>query len=138
MEHLFSDGVYWSVPIASFLALLTAGLLYNWLLNQEEGSSEIKKWAHRIQRTADTYLKAEYSTVAKTFVGIFILLMILAYLKLQNAFVPVAFLTGGFFSGLCGYLGMKVATKAGGRTANAAQKSLSAALNVAIKAGAVT
>ncbi len=83
------------------------------------------------------YLKRQYSVVIKVFIVLAILLAVLAYLGVQNPFVPVAFLTGGFFSGLCGYLGMKTATNASARTANGARESLNKGLRVAFRSGAV-
>jgi K(+)-stimulated pyrophosphate-energized sodium pump len=83
------------------------------------------------------YLKSQYTVVTKVFIVLAVLLAILAYMGVQNPFVPVAFLTGGFFSGLCGYLGMKTATYASNRTAWGASKSLNKGLNIALRSGAV-
>ncbi|MDD4203305.1 MAG: sodium-translocating pyrophosphatase, partial [Candidatus Omnitrophica bacterium] len=90
-----------------------------------------------VKEGAMAYLKQQYKTVALVFLVLLIILGVLAVFKIQNPFVPIAFLTGGFFSGLCGFLGMKTATNASARTANAAQQSLNQGLTVAFRAGAV-
>ena len=90
-----------------------------------------------VSEGAMAYLKRQYSVVTKVFLILVVLLGILAYMGIQNPFVPIAFLTGGFFSGLCGYLGMKTATAASNRTAWAASKSLNKGLQVALRSGAV-
>ena len=105
--------------------------------SQEEGTDRMKEIASYVREGAMAYLKRQYSVVAKVFVILVVLLTILAYFGIQNPFVPVAFLTGGFFSGLCGYLGMKTATYASNRTAWAASKSLNKGLQVALRSGAV-
>jgi K(+)-stimulated pyrophosphate-energized sodium pump len=104
---------------------------------QEEGTDKMKEIAAYVREGAMAYLKRQYTVVTKVFVILVILLLILAYFGIQNPFVPVAFLTGGFFSGLCGYLGMKTATFASNRTAWAASKSLNKGLQVALRSGAV-
>ena len=83
------------------------------------------------------YLRRQYGVVIKVFIALAIILTILAFVGVQNPFVPIAFLTGGFFSGLCGYLGMKTATNASARTANGATKSLNSGLKIAFRSGAV-
>jgi K(+)-stimulated pyrophosphate-energized sodium pump len=104
---------------------------------QEEGTARMKEIAGYVREGAMAYLKRQYTVVGKVFIILVILLSILAYFGIQNPFVPVAFLTGGFFSGLCGYLGMKTATFASNRTAWAASKSLNKGLQVALRSGAV-
>jgi K(+)-stimulated pyrophosphate-energized sodium pump len=104
---------------------------------QEEGTDRMKEIAGYVQEGAMAYLRRQYSVVLKVFLILVVLLTVLAYFGIQNPFVPVAFLTGGFFSGLCGYLGMKTATFASNRTAWAASKSLNKGLQVALRSGAV-
>jgi K(+)-stimulated pyrophosphate-energized sodium pump len=104
---------------------------------QEEGTDRMKEIATYVREGAMAYLKRQYTVVLKVFIILVILLSILAYFGVQNPFVPVAFLTGGFFSGLCGFLGMKTATYASNRTAWAASKSLNKGLQVALRSGAV-
>jgi K(+)-stimulated pyrophosphate-energized sodium pump len=105
--------------------------------SQEEGTDRMKEIAAYVREGAMAYLKRQYSVVIKVFGILVVLLAILAYFGIQNPFVPVAFLTGGFFSGLCGYLGMRTATYASNRTAWAASKSLNKGLQVALRSGAV-
>src|SRR5665811_1832980 len=97
----------------------------------------MKEIAEYVREGAMAYLKSQYTVVGKIFLILVVLLSILAYMGVQNPFVPVAFLTGGIFSGLCGYLGMKTATFASNRTAWAASKSLNKGLQVALRSGAV-
>jgi K(+)-stimulated pyrophosphate-energized sodium pump len=104
---------------------------------QEEGTDRMKEIAGYVREGAMAYLRRQYTVVTKVFLILVVLLSILAYFGIQNPFVPIAFLTGGFFSGLCGYLGMKTATFASNRTAWAASKSLNKGLQVALRSGAV-
>jgi len=104
---------------------------------QEEGTDRMKEIAAYVREGAMAYLSRQYSVVIKVFIILVVLLTLLAYMGIQNPFVPIAFLTGGFFSGLCGYLGMKTATFASNRTAWAASKSLNKGLQVALRSGAV-
>ena len=98
----------------------------------------MQKLAASIRKGANAYLKRQYTTVAKIFIVVFIILLILAWAKmLDNWFIPFAFLTGGIYSGLAGFIGMKIATSANARTANAAHESLNRGLNVAFSSGAV-
>ncbi len=132
MSHIF-----WVVPISALFALLFAWIFYKEMMVQEEGTEKMKAIASYVREGAMAYLKSQYIVVGKIFIVLFILLSVLAYLGVQNPFVPVAFITGGFFSGLCGYLGMRTATFASNRTAWAASKSLNKALQVALRSGAV-
>jgi K(+)-stimulated pyrophosphate-energized sodium pump len=119
------------------MALLFAWIFYKGMKIQEEGTDKMKEIAEYVREGAMAYLKSQYTVVGKIFIVLVVLLSILAYMGVQNPFVPVAFLTGGIFSGLCGYLGMKTATFASNRTAWAASKSLNKALQVALRSGAV-
>lgn len=93
--------------------------------------------AQYVREGAMAYLKRQYKVVAIVFAILFVLLSIMAYMGVQNPFVPIAFLTGGFFSGLCGFLGMKTATYASARTAHGASSSLNKGLQIAFRSGAV-
>jgi len=131
------SSIFWIVPVAALMALLFAWIFYRSMKAQEEGTDRMKEIALYVREGAMAYINRQYSVVIKVFIILIILLAILAYFGIQNPFVPVAFLTGGFFSGLCGYLGMKTATFASNRTAWAASKSLNKGLQVALRSGAV-
>jgi K(+)-stimulated pyrophosphate-energized sodium pump len=104
---------------------------------EDEGTDKMKEIAAYVREGAMAYLKSQYTVVTKVFIILAFLLAILAYMGVQNPFVPVAFLTGGFFSGLCGFLGMKTATFASNRTAWGSSKSLNKGLRIALRSGAV-
>lgn len=130
--------LFWLIPIASVVALIFAGLFYRQMMRESEGTPEMQKIAAHVRRGAMSYLKQQYKIVTLVFIGLVILFAIMAYgFNLQNHWVPVAFLTGGFFSGLSGYLGMKTATYASARTANATRHSLNGGLRIAFRSGAV-
>src|SRR5512133_3461505 len=129
--------LFWIVPISALMALLFARIFYKGMIVQEPGTAKMQEIAAYVSEGAMAYLRRQYSVVTKVFLILVALLAILAYMGIQNPFVPVAFLTGGFFSGLCGYLGMKTATAASNRTAWAASKSLNKGLQVALRSGAV-
>jgi K(+)-stimulated pyrophosphate-energized sodium pump len=131
------NAIFWIVPVAALFALLFAWIFYKSMKAQEEGTDRMKEIAEYVREGAMAYLKRQYTVVLKVFGILVVLLLILAYFGIQNPFVPIAFLTGGFFSGLCGYLGMKTATFASNRTAWAASKSLNKGLQVALRSGAV-
>lgn len=131
------SSIFWIVPVSALIALLFAWIFYRSMKSHEEGTDRMKEIAAYVREGAMAYIKRQYSVVIKVFIILLVLLTILAYFGIQNPFVPVAFLTGGFFSGLCGLLGMKTATFASGRTAWAASKSLNKGLQVALRSGAV-
>jgi K(+)-stimulated pyrophosphate-energized sodium pump len=131
------NAIFLIVPVAALCALLFAWIFFRSMKIQEEGTDRMKEIAAYVREGAMAYLKRQYSVVTKVFLILVALLLILAYFGIQNPFVPVAFLTGGFFSGLCGFLGMKTATFASNRTAWAASKSLNKGLQVALRSGAV-
>ena len=131
------SSIFWIVPVSALLALLFAWIFYRNMKAQEEGTDRMKEIALYVREGAMAYLRRQYIVVGKVFLILVVILTILAYLGVQNPFVPVAFLTGGFFSGLCGYLGMRTATYASNRTAWAASKSLNKGLQVALRSGAV-
>mgnify|MGYP001047740665 FL=1 len=130
--------LFWMVPAASVLALLLAWYFYRQMMRESEGTPLMQKIASHVRKGAMSYLKQQYKIVGLVFLGLVVLFSIMAYgFDLQNPWVPVAFLTGGFFSGLSGFLGMKTATYASARTANAARSSLNSGLKVAFRSGAV-
>ncbi|HUX95885.1 MAG TPA: sodium-translocating pyrophosphatase [Bacteroidales bacterium] len=131
------SSIFWIVPVSALTALLFAWIFYRNMKAEEEGTDRMKEIAEYVREGAMAYLRRQYSVVGKVFIILVVLLSILAFFGIQNPFVPVAFLTGGFFSGLCGYLGMKTATYASNRTAWAASKSLNKGLQVALRSGAV-
>ena len=132
------SNLFWIVPIASAIALMFAYFFYKQMLKESEGTETIKKIASHVRKGAMAYIKQQYKVVALFFVIVSIIFAILAYgFHLQNPWVPFAFLTGGFFSGLAGFLGMKTATYASGRTTYAATKSLNGALKISFRSGAV-
>lgn len=130
--------LFWIVPAASLIALLLAWYFYRGMMKESEGTELMSKIASHVRRGAMSYLRQQYKIVGLVFLVLVIFFSILAYgFNLQNHWVPVAFLTGGFFSGLSGFLGMKTATNASARTANAARNSLNKGLRVAFRSGAV-
>jgi K(+)-stimulated pyrophosphate-energized sodium pump len=131
------SSIFWIVPIASVLALLFGWVFFKSMMKNSEGTARMKEIAQHVRDGAMAYLKRQYRVVGIVFAILFVVFIILAVLGVQNPFVPVAFLTGGFFSGLCGYLGMKTATFASARTAQGASQSLNKGLQVAFRSGAV-
>lgn len=129
--------VFWLVPITSLIALYFAWHFFRQMMKKSEGNDTMKEIAQYVRDGAMAYLKSQYRVVGMVFVVLVVLLAVLAYLGVQNPFVPVAFLTGGFFSGLCGFLGMKTATYASARTAQGASVSLNQGLKIAFRSGAV-
>lgn len=130
--------LFWLVPAASVLALCFAWFFHRQMMKESEGTPQMVKIAAAVRKGAMSYLKQQYKIVGWVFLGLVVLFSIMAYgFGVQNSWVPVAFLTGGFFSGLSGFLGMKTATYASARTANAARNSLNAGLRVAFRSGAV-
>ena len=125
------------VPICSLIALSFVGILVSQIFKKDEGTDEMKRIATAVREGASAYLKRQYKTVGIFFAFVFILLVFLASQNYLVMFVPFAFLTGGFFSGLSGFLGMKIATNSSARTANACQKSLNEGLKLAFSSGAV-
>lgn len=133
IENLFLLGL-----VGAVIALLFAAVQAKKVLAFSEGTPKMQKLAQAIRQGANAYLKRQYNTVAKIFVVVFVVLLVLVALgMLDNWFIPFAFLTGGIYSGLAGFVGMKIATSANARTANAAHESLNRGLNVAFSSGAV-
>src|SRR5665647_13018 len=131
------SSIFLLVPFASILALIFAWFFYQNMMKNSEGTDRMKQIAQYVREGAMAYLKRQYKVVGIVFVVLVILLTIMAYAGIQNPFVPIAFLTGGFFSGLCGFLGMKTATNASARTAHGASFSLNRGLQIAFRSGAV-
>lgn len=130
--------VFWLVPVASIIALAMAWYFFSNMMKADEGTPRMREIALHVRKGAMAYLKQQYKVVGYVFIALALLFAFMAYvLKVQNPWVPFAFLTGGFFSGLCGFFGMKTATYASGRTANAARKSLNQGLQIAFRSGAV-
>ncbi|QFQ12968.1 sodium-translocating pyrophosphatase [Pseudoprevotella muciniphila] len=130
--------LFWLVPVASVVALTMAWYFFRSMMKTDEGTPRMKEIALYVRKGAMAYLKQQYKVVFIVFIVLAILFSFMAYvLHVQNPWVPFAFLTGGFFSGLAGFFGMKTATYASGRTANAARKSLDGGLKVAFRSGAV-
>ena len=130
--------VFWLVPIASVVALGMAYYFFRSMMKADEGTPRMKEIALFVRKGAMAYLKQQYKVVCIVFVVLCALFAFMAYgLNVQNPWVPFAFLTGGFFSGLAGFFGMKTATYASARTANAARQSLDAGLKIAFRSGAV-
>ena len=129
---------FWLVPVASVVALGMAFYFFRSMMAADEGTPRMREIASYVRSGAMSYLKQQYKVVTIVFVVLAILFAFMAYvLKWQNPWVPFAFLTGGFFSGLAGFFGMKTATYASARTANAARKSLDGGLRIAFRSGAV-
>lgn len=130
--------LFWLIPFASILALGFAAYFYKQMMKESEGTPQMIKIAAAVRRGAMSYLKQQYKIVGFVFLGLVLLFSLMAYVfHVQNNWVPIAFLTGGFFSGLSGFLGMKTATYASARTANAARESLNGGLKIAFRSGAV-
>ena len=130
--------LFWLVPGASLLALLFAWYFYREMKRTSEGTERMAYIAAAVRKGAMSYLKQQYKVVSIVFLCLVVLFAVMAYVfHVQNEWVPIAFLTGGFFSGLAGFLGMKTATAASARTANAARKSLNGGLRIAFRSGAV-
>ena len=129
---------FWLVPVASVVALGMAFYFFRSMMTADEGTPRMREIASYVRSGAMSYLKQQYKVVTIVFVVLAILFAFMAYvLKWQNPWVPFAFITGGFFSGLAGFFGMKTATYASARTANAARKSLDGGLKIAFRSGAV-
>ncbi len=130
--------VFWLVPIASIVALGMAFFFFRQMMGEDEGTPRMREIALYVRKGAMAYLWQQYKVVGIVFVVLCALFAFMAYgLNVQNPWVPFAFLTGGLFSGLAGFFGMKTATYASARTANAARQSLNSGLKVAFRSGAV-
>ena len=128
---------FWLIPFSAILALVFAWFFFKNMMKNSEGNDKMKEIAKYVRDGAMAYLRRQYTVVTIVFLVLMVLLAILAFFGVQNPFVPIAFLTGGFFSGLCGYLGMRTATFASARTAQGASQSLNRGLQIAFRSGAV-
>ena len=130
--------VFWLIPIASVVALGMAWFFFRSMMKEDEGTERMKEIAAHVRKGAMAYLKQQYKVVIIVFVVLAIVFAFMAYvLKVQNPWVPFAFLTGGLFSGLAGFFGMKTATYASARTAYGARTGLDKGLKIAFRSGAV-
>lgn len=130
--------LFYFVPVASLIALFFAWLFYHQMKKENEGTPTMKEIAQYVREGAMAYLKQQYKVVGIVFIILAVLFSVLAFgFGVQNKWVPFAFLTGGFFSALAGYVGMRTATYASARTANAVSKSLNSGLKLAFRSGAV-
>ena len=130
--------IFWLIPIASLSALGLAWFFFHQMMKEDEGTPRMKEIAGHVRRGAMAYLRQQYKVVLAVFIVLAAVFAFMAYvLHVQNPWVPFAFLTGGFFSGLAGYFGMKTATYASARTANACRNGLDRGLRIAFRSGAV-
>ena len=130
--------VFWLVPLASVCALAMAWYFFKYMMKEDEGTARMKEIAGYVRVGAMAYLKQQYKVVGLIFIILCAVFAFMSYvLHVQNPWVPFAFLTGGIFSGLCGFFGMKTATYASARTANAESRSLDKGLRIAFRSGAV-
>ncbi len=130
--------LFFLVPLASMAALGFAYYFFRQMMKESEGTDMMKEIAAHVRKGAMAYLKQQYKVVTIVFIVLSLFFAVLAYgFGIQNPWVPFAFLTGGFFSGLAGFIGMKSATYASARTANASRRSLNSGLKLAFRAGAV-
>ncbi len=129
--------LWWVAPVVSVTALMIAYTFYQTMIKSNPGNKTMQEIAGYVRDGAMAYLRRQYRVVGIVFAVLFVIFAVLAYFGIQNPFVPVAFLTGGFFSGLCGYIGMRTATAASNRTAQAASEGLNRGLQVAFRSGAV-
>ena len=129
---------FWVVPGVSIISLIFAWIFYHQMMQQDEGNERMKEIAGAVREGAISFLKQQYKVVAIFFVLMALFLSFLAFgLKVQSIWLPLIFLTGGFFSALSGFLGMRTATRASVRVTNAAIDSLGKALCIAFRSGAV-
>lgn len=129
--------LWWLTPVGAIVGLVMAYVLYKSVMSHSEGTERMIEIAQAVREGAMAYLTRQYRVVSIVFVVLFVILLIMSFAGLQSFIVPFAFVTGGFFSALCGFFGMKTATNASARTANAARDSLNDGLQVAFRAGAV-
>ena len=130
--------LFYLVPVAALIALAFAYIFFRQMMKESEGTPTMKEIAQYVREGAMAYLKQQYKVVVIVFAVLAVLFAVLAYgFHVQNPWVPFAFLTGGFFSGLAGFVGMKTATYASARTANATMRNLNSGLKIAFRSGAV-
>ena len=133
-----TPAIFWLIPASAIIALLYAWYFFRQMKRQDEGTPRMKEIARYVREGAMAYLRQQYKIVVLVFIVLALFFAWLAFgLGVQNEWVPFAFLTGGFFSGLAGYIGMNTATYASSRTAHAAGQSLNRGLQIAFRSGAV-
>ena len=138
LKHDTMNALFYAVPAAALLALFFAWFFFRQMMKESEGTVTMKEIAQYVREGAMAYLKQQYKVVTVVFIILALFFAVLAYgFGIQNPWVPFAFLTGGFFSGLAGFIGMKTATYASARTANATMRSLNSGLKIAFRSGAV-
>ncbi len=137
MQHFMQNYSAFLTLAGALIALIFAALTAKRVLGFDRGNDRMKKISDSVKAGANAYLKRQYTVVAIFFAVMFVILSVMAFLGLLTKFVPFAFVTGGFFSGLSGFIGMKIATAANARTANACQQGLNRGLRVAFSAGSV-
>ena len=136
--HPAIPSVWWIAPVGAIIALIFAFHFYRSVMKQDEGNETMRDIAQSVREGAMAYIRQQYKVVGIVFAVLCLIFIFMAFvLDAQNRVVPFAFLTGGFFSGLCGFLGMKTATNASARTTSAAMNGLNAGLKVSFRAGAV-
>ncbi len=131
------QALFFIAPISSLIALIFSGVLSFKILKKDEGTDRMKEIAQAVREGAQAYMRRQYSVVGIFFIVVFFILLYLAFRGYLVMFVPFAFITGGFFSGLSGYIGMNIATSASARTANACRESLNGGLRIAFDSGTV-
>ena len=131
------SGLWWLAPVSALIALTTAFLFFRKLIASSEGNEKMIEIAGYVKEGAMAYLKRQYKVVAIVFGIIFLLLTFLAFIGVQSPFVPLVFLSGGLWSAISGYLGMKTATNCSARTAAACKESLNKGLTVSFRGGAI-
>ncbi len=136
-EVVKAPASWYLAPLAALAALVFAWVFYKKMMTASEGTEKMREIARHVREGAYAYIYRQYGVVTLVFIILLIIFAALAYMGVQNPFVPVAFLTGGFFSALCGFLGMKTATSASARTTEGARTSLNRGLQVAFRSGAV-
>ena len=130
--------VLWALaPVGAALSLLAAYLFYRQIMRHDEGTEKMATIAGHVRAGANAYLRQQYKVVGIVVAVLFLIFIAMALSQTQSMWMPFAFLAGAIFSGLCGFLGMRTATNASARTANAARTSLNGALQVSFRAGAV-
>jgi len=137
MEELMEKLLLWFSPIVAMMALFFALRLYFWMMKKPEGNEKMKEIAEAVRVGAMAYLRQQYKIVIMFFAIAFVLFFVMSRMGLLNPIIPFAFLTGGFFSGLAGYLGMIVATRASSRTAEGCRQNLNEGLSISFRSGAI-
>jgi K(+)-stimulated pyrophosphate-energized sodium pump len=135
---MMNSGIFWIAPLASIVALFAAGWFFRQMMREKEGTKEMAAIARSVREGAMAYLKQQYVVMTAVFGLLFVVFLVMSFgFQLQSTWLPFGFLLAGFFSALAGFFGMKTATYASARTANAARESLSQGLKISFRSGAV-